>query len=115
MSDSIALPQEVGEGKDREARVLLDDRSRKLVAITVRRGAILADHAARVPITIQTLVGRGVLGIGSEKYELSPGVLVPLDAHVVHSVQGQPDVTILVSFFRGGESTSGDDTTARFT
>ena len=113
MTTSISLPSEIGDGKDREVQVLLADRWRKLVLIRIRRGALLADHSARVPITIQTVVGKGMLHIGDEAYELVPGVLVPVDAHVFHNVQGDPDVAILVTFFRQG-SLDGNDTTARF-
>jgi len=58
MSEAIQLPREIGEGKDRELQVLLADQWRKLVLIRHRRGALLADHSARVPITIQA-VGEG--------------------------------------------------------
>ena len=114
MSDKIVLPHEIGAGKDREVQVLLADRWRKLVVIQLRRGVLLADHSARVPITIQTLAGKGILRLESAAHVLVPGVLVPVDAHVVHSVQGDPDVAILVSFFRQGEAQDENDTTARF-
>lgn len=114
MSTAIILPQDIGEGKDREVQVLMEDRWRKLVVIKLRRGVILADHSARFPITIQTLAGKGWLRLGSEEHVLTPGVLVPVDAHAVHNVQGDPDVAILVTFFRQPEPQEGNDTTARF-
>ena len=114
MSDAIVLPHDIGEGKDREVHVLLADRWRKVVLIHIRRGSLLADHSARVPITIQTLAGKGRLRLGSEEHELFPGVLVPVDAQVIHNVQGDPDVALLVSFFRQAEPRDENDTTARF-
>ena len=114
MSNTIILPREIGEGKDREIQNLLADRWRKLVVIRLRRGSLLADHSARFPITIQTLAGKGMLRLGKEEHALVPGVLVPVDAHVIHNVQGDPDVMILVTFFRQPESQGGNDTTARF-
>lgn len=114
MNNTIELPQAISEGKDREVQVLMEDRWRKLVVITLRRGVLLADHSARFPITIQALAGKGVLRVGSEEHALRPGVLVPVDAHAVHNVQGEPDVAILVTFFRQPESQGGNDTTARF-
>ena len=114
MSDAIVLPHDIGEGKEREVHVLLADRWRKLVLIELRRGALLADHSARVPITIQALAGKGRLRLGSEEHELVPGVLVPVDAQVTHNVQGAPDVALLVSFFRQAEPRDENDTTARF-
>lgn len=114
MSNAIILPHEIGEGKDREVQVFLEDRWRKLVVIKLRRSVILADHSARFPITIQALSGKGWLRLGSEEHILTPGVLVPVDAHVVHNVQGDPEIAILVTFFRQPESQGGNDTTARF-
>ena len=114
MSSPIILPHDIKEGKDREIQNLLADRWRRLVIITLRRGTLLADHSARFPITIQTLAGTGILRVGSEENALSPGVLIPMDAHVIHNVQGNPDVSILVTFFRQTEPPDGSDTSAQF-
>ena len=114
MSDTLVLPHELGAGPEREVQILLADRWRKLVLIQLRRGALLADHTARVPITIQTMAGQGFLRLGRETHVLSPGVLVPVDAHILHNVQGDPDVAILVSFFRQPEARDEHDSTAKF-
>jgi quercetin dioxygenase-like cupin family protein len=114
MSELLILPHEIGAGPDRQFQILLADRWRKLVLIQLRRGALLADHTARVPITIQSLAGKGILRFGRDVHALSPGVLVPVDAHVLHNVQGDPDVAILVSFFRQAEAHDEHDSTAQF-
>ena len=114
MSDAIQLPDRIVEGKDREVRVLFEDLSRKLVLIQLRRGATLADHSARCPITIHTVGGKGILRVGRAEHALIPGVIVPVDAHAVHNVQGDPALAILVSFFRQAGERKDDDTTARF-
>jgi quercetin dioxygenase-like cupin family protein len=113
MSNAIVLPHEISDGKDREVQILLADRWRKLVLIKLRRGALLADHSARVPITIQALAGKGVLRVGGAEHLMVSGVLVPVDAHAIHSVQGAPNVAILVTFFRQPETPDENDTTAR--
>lgn len=114
MTKAIVLPHDLADGKDREVRVLLADRWRKLVLIQLRRGVLLADHSARVPITIQAIAGQGTLRIGTEQHPLQPGVVVPVDAHAVHNVQADPAVAILVTFFRDGGTSDEKDTTARF-
>jgi quercetin dioxygenase-like cupin family protein len=100
MSSAIVLPSEIGPGKEREVQTLLDDARRKLVLIRLRRGALLADHSARTPITIQAVLGKGVLNVAGTEHALSLGVIVPVDPHVVHNVRGDPDLAILVTFFR---------------
>jgi quercetin dioxygenase-like cupin family protein len=114
MSATLLLPHEIGPGPEREVQILLADHWRKLVLIQLRRGALLADHTARVPITIQTVAGKGILRLGRDAQVLSPGVLVPVDAHILHNVQGDPDVAILVSFFRQAEAHDERDSTAQF-
>jgi quercetin dioxygenase-like cupin family protein len=74
----------------------------------------LADHSARVAITIHALLGQGTLNVAGRAYRLTPGVIVPVDAHAVHSVQAEPELAILVTFFRRPEPAIGGETTARF-
>ena len=114
MYTAIVLPRTISSGKPREVQTLLADQWRKLVLIHIRQGTLLADHSARVPITVQAIVGTGILRIGDDEYVLTPGVIVPIDAHVVHNVQASPDLSILVTFFRQPEQTGEPDTTARF-
>jgi quercetin dioxygenase-like cupin family protein len=113
MTTALLLPHEIGPGPDREVKILLADRWRKLVLIQLRHGALLADHTARFPITIQAVAGKGFLRLGPETHVLSPGVLVPIDAHILHNVQGDPDVAILVSFFRQADARDESDSTAQ--
>jgi quercetin dioxygenase-like cupin family protein len=114
MNNTIVLPNEIGPGKEREVQTLFADAWRRVVLIRLRDGALLADHSAKVPITIQILMGKGVLNVAGETYPLTPGVLVPVDAHVVHHVQADPALAILVTFFRQPGIEAGTETTARF-
>lgn len=111
---AIVLPNSIATGKPREVQTLLADAWRKLVLIHLRQGALLADHSARVPITVHALIGSGTLRVGNEEYPLTPGVIVPIDAHVVHNVRAEPDLTILVTFFRQPEQAGEQETTAQF-
>jgi len=51
---------------------------------------------------------------GHETRVLSPGILVPVNAQVLRNVQGDPDVAILVSFFRQAAAHAEPDSTAQF-
>jgi len=114
MSEAIILPDEIGAGKEREVQTLFSDPWRKLVLIRLRDAALLADHSARVPITIHALLGKGILNVAGETYALTPGVIIPVDAHVVHHVRADPALAILVTFFRRPETEAGSETTAQF-
>ena len=114
MYDPINLPKEIGAGRDREVEMLFEDTWSRLVLIRLRAGALLADHTAKFPITIHAILGAGTLNVAGHKYVLSPGTIVPVQAHVVHNVQATPEVAILVTFFRRVNAEAGNDTTARF-
>ncbi|MCS6926355.1 MAG: hypothetical protein NZ578_10700 [Candidatus Binatia bacterium] len=111
--EAIVLPSEIGPGKEREVRTLWADPWRKLVLICLRQHALLADHSARVPITIHALLGQGTLNLAGRAYHLTPGVIVPVDAHVEHNVQAEPELAILVTFFRRPETAGDGETSAR--
>lgn len=113
MHEAIQLPTEIGCGKEREVHTLLADPWRKLVLICLRQRALLTEHMATVPITIHALLGQGTLNVAGCAYRLTPGVIVPVDAHVVHSVQAEPELAILVTFFRRPETAVGGETTAQ--
>lgn len=110
MNTTIVLPTEIGEGPEREVQTLLADSHRRLALISLRRSAFLADHSAQVPITIQAVLGKGRLNVAGNDYTLTPGVIMPVDAHVVHHVEAQPDVVILVTFFRQPKTAIGEET-----
>jgi len=114
MYDAITLPKEIGSGREREVETLFADPWRKLVLIRLRSGALLADHTAKFPITIHAVLGKGTLNVAGQVYPLSPGTVVPVEAHAIHHVQANPELAILVTFFRQAGSATEVETTARF-
>ena len=113
MYDAINFPKEIGAGRDREVETLFDTAWSRLVLIRLRSGALLADHTAKFPITIHAVLGAGTLNVAGREYVLSPGTIVPVEAHVVHNVQATPELAILVTFFRRVNGEAGNDTTAQ--
>ena len=68
----------------------------------MRRNQILKAHQAAEPITIQCVAGAGdFLDVSvNEIYKLSPGVLLTVEAEVVHEVRATPEVSILLTKFK---------------
>jgi quercetin dioxygenase-like cupin family protein len=97
----LSLQTQIGEGKDRQVDVLFQGPRRKLVQITLRNEAVLTRHTAAVPITIHCVTGNGTLLVEGlpDAVRLSPGTLVTLEPNVVHEVQAQPAVSILLTQF----------------
>ena len=100
MTAPIVLPAEIGEGKARESKTVFQDAFRRLVLIRLRNEEVLPDHAVGDPITIQALHGKGTLNVAGRDHPLTPGVVVPLDAGVVHHVRPEPALALLVTFLR---------------
>ncbi len=100
--EKLNLLTEIGEGRDIESHLLFDGSRRKIMQITLRRNAIMKAHKAAEPITIQCVAGAGELLDVSENeiYKLSPGVLITVEAEVVHEVRALPEVSILLTKFR---------------
>lgn len=98
----INLHTEIGAGKDIESGLLFDGARRKIMQITLRRNAVLKAHRAAEPITIQCVAGAGDLldAASNEIYKLSPGVLITVEAEVVHEVRATPEVSILLTKFK---------------
>jgi quercetin dioxygenase-like cupin family protein len=84
----------------REIKVLVSDERRKVVRITLRNNDILDDHSTKTPLLIYCVQGDGILRVGGSEVALSPGILVPLDANVVHAVEARPALTLLLTLFR---------------
>lgn len=96
----VAMDIAIGEGPDQEVRTLHQNDWTKLVQITLRNGKPLNRHLAREAVTIQCVSGNGVLVAGDgERISLTPGVIVPLEPGVPHSVEAVPAVSVLVTRF----------------
>ena len=98
------METKVGQGKDIESHLLFDGAQRKIMQITLRQNAIMKAHQAAEPITIQCVAGAGdLLDVTKEEtYKLSPGVLINVEAEVVHEVRALPELSILLSKFKKG-------------
>jgi hypothetical protein len=68
-STALLLPYDIGPGPDREIQILL------------------ADHMARCPLRFKRWPATAACASAKIAYVLSPGVLVPVDAHTLHNVQ----------------------------
>jgi|GEM_PF-2608007 len=88
----------------REARIILKTPALKLAAIALRRGTILPDHDAPVPVTITALRGAGVVTAGGERLRLDPDHVVVLAPGVVHAVIPEPGTDMLLLVHHIGEA-----------
>jgi len=95
------------EDKDLTAKILYSDPSKKIVLIRLKNGATLSDHAADCPIVVLCISGSGTFGYNGKSLKIEKGALVELDARVVHSVQAEDEIEILVTKFQSGLALAG--------
>ena len=106
--EKLNLQTEIRPGKDIESNLLFDGERRKIMQITLRRSAVLKAHQAAEPIAIQCVAGAGeLLDINKNKtHELTAGVLITVEAEVVHEVRALPEVSILLIKLRASNLSS---------
>jgi quercetin dioxygenase-like cupin family protein len=100
----LTLPAPDLDGPEREVTVVLDAAHLKIVAIALRRGAVLPEHTAPVPVVIQAAAGAGTAVLGDQRVRLDATHAVTLAPNVPHAVEPDAgsDMTLLVFHLRGG-------------
>ena len=99
----LTLPEPNPDGPDREVTVVLDAPHLKIVAIALRRGTVLPEHTAPVPVVIQAAAGAGTAVLGDQRARLDATHAVTLAPNVPHAVEPDAgsDMTLLVFHLRG--------------
>ncbi len=69
----------------------------QVLLIGLRAGQQLREHRVATPITIQVLRGEGILTAEHTSYPARAGLLLPLDAQVVHGATAETDLVLLVT------------------
>lgn len=109
-TQAVPLTAPTADGPDKEVKQLVDTPFVKLVSITLRKGTVLADHAAPVAVTLSAAAGSGTVKVGAEVMPLGAGHLVVLAPHAVHSVTpaGEAPLVVLVHYLKGGSALAAD-------
>jgi quercetin dioxygenase-like cupin family protein len=88
----------VGEDfQDRRAVTLVRESGMHVVLVSLKQGAMLREHAAPGPATVQVLGGHVRVEIGSERLDVPADRLVAFDAGVRHEVEAVEDSTLLLT------------------
>ncbi len=99
----LNIENEIGDGKDKEVKMLFEGERRKIAQLTLRNGQRLESHSVEEPFILQCVTGKGELIIGdgetAESIELMPGTFVTVEANVLHDVVSQPAISILLIRF----------------
>jgi quercetin dioxygenase-like cupin family protein len=81
----------------RRSEILVKTDDLRVLLVTMREGATLAEHSAPGTITIQTIEGTMTVEADGVTHELPAGGLVSLATGVRHSVQARSDGAFLLT------------------
>ncbi|QEF22458.1 cupin domain-containing protein [Helicobacter pylori] len=76
---------------------LSENSSNKEMRICMPKGAIMDKHKAPGAISVQVLEGKIVFEVGDEKIEMPKGVLISLEAQVLHRLDALENSVIRLS------------------
>lgn len=81
----------------RRSEILVKTDDLRVLLVTMREGATLAEHSAPGTITIQVVEGAMAVEAGGTTHDLAAGGLVSVAAGVRHSVQARSDGAFLLT------------------
>ena len=81
----------------RRAETLVKTANLRVILVTMKAGAELAEHDAPGPITIHALSGRFTVGVAGQDTNLNTGGLLAIHATVKHTVRAVEDGAFLLT------------------
>jgi quercetin dioxygenase-like cupin family protein len=98
LSDAAINLRAIAEDhEDRRAVTLIRESGMHVVLVSLKRGAVLREHAAPGPATVQVLDGHVRIDLGDDHIDASFGRLVAFDAGVRHEVEALEDSALLLT------------------
>jgi quercetin dioxygenase-like cupin family protein len=88
----------------RRSEILLKTDDLRVVLVTLRAGAELAEHSAPGTITIQGLEGDLIVEVDGSAHDLPAGSIVSLAAGTRHAVRARTDGAFLLTIAWAGRS-----------
>ena len=90
-------PAERESVSGRRAEILIKTDDLRVLLVTMREGASLAEHSAPGTITIQVVEGEMTVEAEGATYEMEAGSLISLAAGIRHSVNARTDGAFLLT------------------
>ena len=81
------------------SRTLYTGDDARVILFIFAPGQELSEHTASRPALIHILEGAGTVGLGSETFDASPGLLVHMAAGLPHSIVATTELRMLLYLF----------------
>ena len=82
---------------DRNARTLVKEPGFRVVLVTLRAGAHLAQHAVHEQATVHVLTGHILIHVPDDRLDVPAGGLVALEPRVKHDVEALEESAVLLT------------------
>jgi len=80
-----------------QTRTLVKTESLEVIRMVLPAGKEIAEHKARGDITVQCLVGKVDFQVGNDSHELTPGMLLYLEAGTPHALRAIEESALLLT------------------
>lgn len=97
LEEAAAELRSPGDEQDRRAVTLVRQSGVSIVLVHLRAGAVMREHAAAGPATVQVLDGQVRVSLNDERFEVPGSHLIAFDAGVRHEVEALEDSTLLLT------------------
>jgi quercetin dioxygenase-like cupin family protein len=88
-------------GADHAAETLMKEPGLRLVLIALKDGGHMNDHRAHTSITVQVVEGMVRFEVGGRIIQLTPGLVLAVDADMPHRLEAVGDSAVLLTM--GGQ------------
>jgi quercetin dioxygenase-like cupin family protein len=101
-NEMLPLLQRVrGNKSKRTAKTLVKEGPLRVLVVALDTEGTLEEHKVDGPFSVQCLLGRAVVRLGSDKKELHTGDLLVVDAGVTHDVEALEPSVLLITITLG--------------
>lgn len=77
--------------------VLINTDTTKEVRIVFKKGQVMKEHKAPYPIVVAVIEGTIDFGISDERFVLEKGMMIALEANILHDLIAQQDSIVRLS------------------
>ena len=91
------LGRVAGNKSKRTANTLVKEGPLRVLLVALDEGGKLEEHAVSGPFSVQCLLGRATVRLGSERKDLRTGDLLVVDAGVPHDVEAREASALLIT------------------
>ena len=81
---------------DVEKTLIINKDTFKVIRLALKAGASVPEHSANAHVVVIPVKGQGTFTLGKESQAISAGKVLEMEPNVMHAVQAETDLEIMV-------------------